>query len=131
AISPVLLADDGKNFTVSDGTTTTGTVALATGDTVEVIAQKINTAAGANSTLTASVENGKLKITSTTGATVSLTDGGVAGAGSLLGFGSTTYSSKSVDDIVTAINNTAALDGKVRASNDGGKLRIENQSTSD
>jgi hypothetical protein len=38
---------------------------------------------------------------------------------------------KSVDELVTAINNTTALEGKVRASNDGGKLRIENLSTAD
>src|SRR5690606_29742132 len=35
----------------------------------------------------------------------------------------------SVDQLVTAINTQA--DGIVRASNDGGKLRIENQSTQD
>jgi len=38
---------------------------------------------------------------------------------------------KTVDELVSSINNTTALQGKVRASNDGGKLRIENQSTSE
>jgi flagellin len=42
-----------------------------------------------------------------------------------------TGGAKTVDELVTAINNTTALQGKVRASNDNGKLRIENQSTSD
>ena len=37
---------------------------------------------------------------------------------------------RTVDDMVTAINANADLDGFVRASNDNGKLRIENQSTS-
>ncbi len=36
---------------------------------------------------------------------------------------------KTVDELVTSINGNAALEGKVRASNDNGKLRIENQST--
>jgi flagellin-like hook-associated protein FlgL len=36
-----------------------------------------------------------------------------------------------VDEMVTSINGTAALSGKVRASNDNGKLRIENISTQD
>ncbi|KRA45553.1 flagellin [Devosia sp. Root635] len=36
---------------------------------------------------------------------------------------------RSVDELVTAINDSALLDGKIRASNDNGKLRIENQST--
>ncbi|MCD7060026.1 flagellin N-terminal helical domain-containing protein [Pelagibacterium xiamenense] len=37
---------------------------------------------------------------------------------------------RTVDQLVTAINANADLDDKVRASNDNGKLRIENQSTS-
>ncbi len=38
---------------------------------------------------------------------------------------------RTVDEMVTAINDTAALKGKVRASNDNGKLRIENLSTAE
>jgi len=38
---------------------------------------------------------------------------------------------KTVDSMVTQINNNAALNTKVRASNDNGKLRIENLSTTD
>jgi flagellin-like hook-associated protein FlgL len=38
---------------------------------------------------------------------------------------------KTVDALVTEINNSNALEGKVRASNDGGKLRIENLSTAE
>ena len=38
-------------------------------------------------------------------------------------------SSKSVDQIVDLINNNSGLTNKVRASNDSGKLRIENLST--
>jgi flagellin len=36
---------------------------------------------------------------------------------------------RTVDQLVTVINNTAALSNKVKATNDGGKLRIENLST--
>src|SRR5262245_32822957 len=38
---------------------------------------------------------------------------------------------KTVDQMVTAINGTTSLQGKVKASNDSGKLRIENLSTED
>ena len=38
---------------------------------------------------------------------------------------------KTVDELVHSINNTIALQGKIRASNDNGKLRIENQSTTE
>jgi flagellin len=42
------------------------------------------------------------------------------------------YTTKTVDELVTEINlSSGALFGKVRASNDNGKLRIENQSTQD
>ena len=38
---------------------------------------------------------------------------------------------KSVDTLVAAINSNSSLTGKVSASNDGGKLRIQNLSTAD
>jgi flagellin-like hook-associated protein FlgL len=38
---------------------------------------------------------------------------------------------RSVDEMVNAVNASAELQGKVRASNDSGKLRLENQSTTD
>jgi flagellin-like hook-associated protein FlgL len=38
---------------------------------------------------------------------------------------------RTVEELVTAINSDTDLKGKVRASNDGGKLRIENLSTQD
>ena len=129
AVADVVVGDNGKNFTVTDGTTTSGTVALATGDTVQDIADKINTAAGTDSTFKASVSEGKLVISSTTGNSVSITDGGTAGAGALLGFGAVAYSAKSVDEIVSAVNKDTAVADKVRASNDNGKLRIQNLST--
>nr|WP_224702884.1 flagellin [Devosia sp. CJK-A8-3] len=53
------------------------------------------------------------------------TNGIVAGTNGDLTF------ARSVDDLVTVINTHASLQGKVRASNDKGKLRLENQSTQD
>ena len=41
----------------------------------------------------------------------------------------TGVTARTTDQLVAAINATASLDGKIRASNDSGKLRIENQST--
>jgi flagellin-like hook-associated protein FlgL len=38
---------------------------------------------------------------------------------------------KTVDDLVAAINTNASLTGKVKASNDGGRLNIQNLSTED
>ena len=53
------------------------------------------------------------------------TNGFVAGTNGDLTF------ARSVDELVTAINAHVDLAGKVRASNDNGKLRLENQSTAD
>ncbi len=53
---------------------------------------------------------------------------GFAAAGALTQTG---HEAKTVDEIVSAISGTAALDGKIRATNDNGKLRIENLSTTD
>ena len=132
AVADVLVANNGNNFTVGDDTSTTGTVTLATGDTAQDIVDKINTAAGANSTISASLnDDGEIVLASSEGGAIAVTDGGSAGASALLGFAATAYESKTVDEVVTAINNTDALEGKIRASNDNGKVRIENQSTTE
>ncbi len=41
----------------------------------------------------------------------------------------TGVTARTTDQLVSVINANASLDGKIRASNDNGKLRIENQST--
>ena len=56
----------------------------------------------------------------------SATNGIVSGSSS-----STLKFALSVDQLVDAVNTNANLEGKVRASNDNGKLRLENQSTQD
>jgi flagellin len=56
--------------------------------------------------------------------------GGIFNAAQTLGTATTTPgSAKTVDQMVEAINSHTSLVGKVKASNDGGKLKIENLST--
>jgi flagellin-like hook-associated protein FlgL len=137
AAGTVLLADNGKQFTVGDGTTTTANITLATGDTQQMIADKINAATDtAGVKVTASVDaTGKLAVTKmdSTATTVTpavLTEGTTTG-GMAAAFGTVvqTFATKTADEMVNTINDTVSLQGKVRASNDNGKLRIENDST--
>ncbi|MVS98616.1 flagellin [Devosia marina] len=126
----VALADNGKQFTVSDGTTATADITLATGDTLETIAEKINTAtATAKNGITAAVKDGKLVLTSLDADAITVAQGTTTGGATVMGFGADAQVAKTADEMVTSINNHADLKGKVRASNDNGKLRLENQST--
>jgi flagellin len=72
--------------------------------------------------------------------TVASTGTGATALPADLGFGTSTVTvngadavlddvARTVDEMVTAINGTTALADKIRASNDNGKLRIENLST--
>ncbi|MDB5527811.1 MAG: flagellar protein [Devosia sp.] len=133
----VLLADNGKQFKVGDGTNTTADITLATGDTQQMIADKINSATDTASVkVTASVDaTGKLVVTkmdstATAVTAAALTEGTVTG-GMAASFGTAvqTFATKTADEMVNTINDTVSLQGKVRASNDNGKLRIENDST--
>jgi flagellin len=124
--------------TVSLDDTTGATIGAA----VTEIQSQLDTAFGANS-FTVSDNSGKLEIkgksdgsnsvtissvtnptTGVTGFVNAQTDAGTV-AGTVDGV------VKSVDTLVSNINGNAALKDKVRASNDGGKLRIENLSTTD
>jgi flagellin len=127
---PVQAANDGQQFTVSDGTNTTADITINTGDTLDAIATKINTAtAAAGSDITASVEDGALTLSSNSGAAITVAEGTSAGAAALLAFGADTAVAKTVDELVNEVNNNTSLEDKIRASNDNGKLRIENLST--
>lgn len=97
-----------------------------------------NTALGTDSKFEAYGSGGKLGLRAIKDDAGSLTIGGsdakqfgtvannvVAGADTSLTF------ARTVDDLVKVVNENALLDGKVRASNDNGKLRLENQSTTD
>jgi flagellin len=62
------------------------------------------------------------------GTPLALADFGFAAAGALTQTG---HEAKTVDEIVSAISATAALTDKVRATNDNGRLRLENLSTTE
>jgi len=126
---PVDTASNGMQFTLSDGDNTTGDITLAEGDTAQTIAKKINQAAkDAGADVSASVEGGKLVLSSLE-ATVTAAEGTTTGGAAALALGTEGDVAKSVDDVVKSINNDESLKGKVRASNDNGGLRIENLST--
>ncbi|MBN8943941.1 MAG: hypothetical protein J0H01_30815 [Rhizobiales bacterium] len=93
--------------------------------------------------VTTSVQGGKLSFTSTaTGSAASVTVGSITettttgstglAAGSATGTDAVAAGAvKTVDQLVTSINTNTSLTGKVTASNDNGKLRIQNLSTAD
>ncbi|MCD7060027.1 flagellin N-terminal helical domain-containing protein [Pelagibacterium xiamenense] len=134
---------DTLSITVDGGSATTLDVADVEAVTVDELADLVNAAFDANDVdITASVDGGELVLTadnaadsSTASVAVSnvaetlagASDSGLAGGAESL----SNTEAKSVDALVTAINNNASLDGAIRASNDNGKLRIENQSTQD
>ena len=150
SISFSIAVDGGSATTVTIDQTTLA--AVGNGDSTLDDAAEFNellTDAGVTG-VTASVDGGgKLVLTSSTsGATsavtisaftevdadtdTTVTGVGVNGGASTAGTAAIAGASvKTVDALVTEINNNASINSAVRASNDGGKLRIENQSTSD
>jgi flagellin len=112
---------------------------LALGDTAAVAAGKINTAldaaTGGDGGITATVVGGQVVLTGASGNNVTL--GGDSATLDTLGFLAANRAStdgiasvaQTVDQLVTSINGNVSLADKIRASNDGGKLRIENLST--
>ncbi|RYG85549.1 MAG: hypothetical protein EON59_11965, partial [Alphaproteobacteria bacterium] len=106
--------------------------------TPQQAAAHINTtlkAQGAAEGLKASVENDKLVITGPddgTGVTLGGADVALFGTPvttTAKAAGDAAGTVKSVDELVFEINGSAALNTRIRASNDNGKLRIENLST--
>ena len=79
------------------------------------------------STITISNANGNVDFTGSTGAL--LTSLGLSTSTNYAP--AVTGAVRTVDQLVAAINTNASLIGKVTASNDGGKLRIQNLSTTD
>ena len=121
---------DTETFSVSDGTTTY-TFTAASGDDVSDLIAGINGASGLN--VTASLDdNGSLKLEADTN-DIGIT---IAGTGAIIGIATQSTptavnTAKTVDSLVSEINANTSLEGKIRASNDNGKLRIENLSTED
>ncbi|MCW1843964.1 flagellin [Prosthecomicrobium hirschii] len=127
-------------ISISDGTNTANiTLTSANAGDAATAATYINsqlTSAGITGTVSNS--SGTLTLAGASNGTNSLTVSG-AGASAVFGASATTTAGtaavtgavKSVDELVTAINGNSSLTGKIKASNDNGKLRIENISTSD
>ena len=134
---------DTLSITVGGGTATTFDVADVEAVTADELASVINAGFDANSVaITASTSGGELVLTSDTAAnadTAAVTVSSVAetlAGSSDSGLGAavdslTNVTAKTVDELVSTINNNTSLKGKVRASNDNGNLRLENQSTQD
>jgi flagellin-like hook-associated protein FlgL len=119
------------NFTVN-GTAITLTTAEAN-VTAAVNATNLQLQA-ADSAFEAFNDSGKLGIREIVGQGAALTIGGADSslfAAVTVGSAGTNGSVKTVDQLVDAINSNASLIGKVKASNDGGKLSIQNLSTDD
>ncbi|WP_282568107.1 flagellin, partial [Devosia sp. FKR38] len=133
---------DGKTtFTVNGKAVelTSASTGTTAGDTLTNAIASVNTQLGTDSKFQAYNDGGKLGLRAITDDAGSLSVGGsdaryfgTPAAGVVAGADKTGLNfTRSVDDLVTAVNANASLDGKVRASNDNGKLRLENQSTQD
>ncbi len=121
---------DGETITVSDGTEThTYTITTAATEDLDDLIAGINGETDLD--VTASINaDGQFVLTADNNE-VGIT---VGGTGSIAGLADQAvpdaiYVAKTLDELVSEINSNTDLDGKIRASNDNGKLRIENQST--
>jgi len=116
------LSINGTDVTIADDTNAAGLKSAIDGASIAGITTSVS-----GSTITISNASGNVNFTGSTGAL--LTSLGLST--------STNYAAgvpgsvKSVDTLVAAINSSSSLTGKVSASNDGGKLRIQNLSTAD
>lgn len=137
---------DGKDFTVdssnaavatsigiADNTLTTNGTQAFDATAATVVADFTN----AGITGLTATQSGQLSLSLANGADLTL--GGADALLTAIGFGTSNRTSTNgteavygtLDSLVTSINGNASLTGKIRASNDGGKLRIENLSTKD
>ncbi len=146
----VLTGADGNEITIADASGnsngTTAAIGFAVGNrqsnngTVAFDATATTVAADINAAIAglATVNGANIDLSLASGADLAITSS-VAGLVADMGFGAGTSTNgapagnsvKTVDELVTDINNDTALKGKVRASNDSGKLRIENLSTAE
>src|SRR3954468_8960292 len=111
---------------------------LLNADTIAQAATKINAAldaaTGGDGGVSVDGSSGQLVFTSSSGNNITLAgdnarlvSAGFAPANRVSANGN--VGQASIDSLVTTINGTSGLTDKIRASNDGGKLRIENLST--
>ncbi|UJW86644.1 flagellin N-terminal helical domain-containing protein [Devosia sp. SL43] len=121
---------DGETIIIGDGAdTVTYTVGTAATEDLDDLIQAIN--ADTDVDVTASIDaDGQFTLTADNNTTAI----SVAGTGAIAGLAAQAVptavnTAKTVDALVSEINTNDDLEGKVRASNDNGKLRIENLST--
>jgi len=122
---------DGETITVSDGTEThTYTITTAATEDLDDLIAGINGEANLDVTASIDADTGAFVLTADDNET-GITIGGTGSIGGLAtqAVPTAVYAAKTVDELVSEINNNDDLSGKIRASNDNGKLRIENQST--
>ncbi len=113
--------DDADELTSILNSKITGATATNDGGTITIASDTDGTSSSVavtNYTFNGDVDSNTTSVTDTTGL------GNASGTG-----GADGGDTKTVDELVSEINNNSALEGKIRASNDNGKLRIENQST--
>ncbi|MCW2308312.1 flagellin N-terminal helical domain-containing protein [Rhodobium gokarnense] len=134
---------DTLSLTLDGGSAVTFDVADVEAVTADELADAVNALFDAESVaITASTDGGELVLTADTASSSDVasvavsnvaetlagaSDSGLAGGAESL----TNVTAKTVDTLVSEINASSSLDDKVRASNDNGSLRIENQSTND
>ncbi|MBB4301835.1 flagellin-like hook-associated protein FlgL [Rhodobium orientis] len=134
---------DTLSLTLDGGSAVTFDVADVEAVTATELADAVNALFDAESVdITASTDGGELVLTADTASSSDVasvavsnvaetlagaSDSGLAGGAESL----TNVEAKTVDTLVSEINASSSLDDKVRASNDNGSLRIENQSTND
>ena len=131
---PDLSALDGQSITLTSGTNTvsytfTNAASGQKAALVSALSASGFTAAGAAGGLNVSRADGSQVTLTTSNAAVATAVGIANNTTSTDGVAATTGAVKTVDALVTEINNNTSLNTAVRASNDGGKLRIENLST--
>ena len=134
--------DSANTLTINDGVS--GAVSVdATGfdgtETAQDVADQINSdLSAAGSTVQASVVSGQLKLTNSTGGTITVA--GTAATDLGFGTGNTTSTdgsaevntAKTIDELVSSINSSSVLAGKVSASkNASGKLVLSNLTNTD
>jgi flagellin len=139
--------DTTLSITVDGGTATTFTVAdsdavsntelaaaLNATFTANSVGVTVSHAAGATGALTFTGNAASSELAAVTLSGITASAAPVLTASFAMGAATTALTNntaKSVDTLVTEINNNDALEGNIRASNDNGKLRIENLSTTE
>jgi flagellin len=116
------LAINGTNVAIANDTNAAGLKVAIDAAGIAGITTSVS-----GSTVTITNANGNVSFAGSTGAL--LTSLGLANSANYVA--AVTAAVKTVDELVTAINGNSSLAGKIKASNDGGRLRVANISTED